>query len=154
MFSKQISFFILIGFLSISVGCDNKISEKKEIPEWPELTKEHKPWTRWWWHGNAVNKRNLVKLLEEYKHTGLGGLEITPIYGVRGYEDEYIEYLSPEWMELFECTLKKAEQLNLGIDMATGTGWPFGGPWIDEEIDTPKNIVYKKYELTGGRAIG
>ena len=82
----------------------------------------------------------------EYKKTGLGGLELTPIYGVKGYEENFISYLSPEWMKMLVYTLDKVEELDLGVDMATGTGWPFGGPWVGPE-DACKNMVYKTYML-------
>src|SRR6185437_13219249 len=89
-------------------------------------------WTRWWWMGNAVDSQNLRWNLEQYKSAGLGGLELTPIYGVHGYEDRFINYLSPAWMDLFSFTLGEAKRLGLGIDMTTGTGWLFGGgPLID-----------------------
>jgi hypothetical protein len=86
--------------------------------------------------------------MEAYKAAGLGGMEITPIYGVIGEESKFIEYLSPKWMEMFVHTLREAERLDLGIDMATGTGWPFGGPWVGSD-DAPKNMEYKKYQLQG-----
>jgi hypothetical protein len=31
-----------------------------------------------------------------------------------------------------EHTVAEAERLDMGIDMTSGTGWPFGGPLIDE----------------------
>ncbi|MCX6956728.1 MAG: glycosyl hydrolase, partial [Verrucomicrobia bacterium] len=99
---------------------------------WPEITRENKPWTRWWWPGSGVDKASLTKQLEQFAAAGLGGVEITPIYGAKGYEDRYIEFLSPKWVEMLEHTGREAQRLGLGVDMATGTGWPFGGPWIDE----------------------
>lgn len=90
--------------------------------------------------------------MEAYSKAGIGGLEITPIYGVYGYEDRFINYLSPQWMELLTHTLKEGERLGLGIDMATGTGWPFGGPWIGAE-DACKNLYHKTYELKGGETL-
>ncbi len=99
---------------------------------WPELTRENKPWTRWWWPGSAVDKASLTRQLEQLAAAGIGGVEITPIYGAKGYEDRYIDFLSPKWMEMLEHTGREAKRLGLGVDMATGTGWPFGGPWIDE----------------------
>jgi hypothetical protein len=116
------------------------------VPGWPTITHETKPWSRWWWHGNQLTKEGITAELEAYQKAGLGGLEITPIYGVFGEEETFINYLSPEWMELFLYTLKEAERLDLGIDMATGTGWPFGGPWVNSE-DACKNMHYKVYEL-------
>ncbi len=118
---------------------------------WPPVTKQTKPWTRWWWHGSAVNKRDLASEMEKYQKAGLGGLEITPIYGVKGAEDQFIDFLSPAWMEMLEFVLKEADRLGIGVDMATGTGWPFGGPWVGAE-DACKNFVYRVYSLkSGGR---
>jgi hypothetical protein len=64
-------------------------------PAWPAIATEMRPWTRWWWHGSAVNPADLTANLEAYRQVGLGGVEITPIYGVRGAEREFIPYLSP-----------------------------------------------------------
>jgi hypothetical protein len=96
------------------------------------LTRENKPWTRWWWPGSAVNKADLTAQLEKFAAAGLGGVEITPIYGAKGAESRYIDFLSPQWMEMLEHVGREARRLGLGVDMATGTGWPFGGPWIDK----------------------
>ncbi|MBA4055461.1 MAG: glycoside hydrolase family 2 protein, partial [Marivirga sp.] len=121
-------------------------------PGWPEITRETKPWTRWWWQGSAVTKDGITAEMEAYQKAGIGGLEITPIYGVVGYEDKFVDYLSPEWIELFLHTLKEAERLDMGIDMATGTGWPFGGPWVKDE-DACKNFHHKIYELENGQRL-
>ncbi|MBV9923404.1 MAG: glycoside hydrolase family 2 protein [Acidobacteria bacterium] len=120
---------------------------------WPRPTSQSKPWARWWWLGNAVNRRDLSKALAEYEQAGLGGLELTPIYGVRGEESRFINFLSPEWVGMLEHTLREASRLGLGVDMATGTGWPFGGPWINAE-DAAKDLVSKTWELRGGARLG
>ena len=37
--------------------------------------------------------------MQLYQQAGLGGLEITPIYGVKGAEDKFIDFLSsPMWL--------------------------------------------------------
>jgi len=99
---------------------------------WPEITRENMPWTRWWWPGSAVDRASLTAQLEKLASAGIGGVEITPIYGAKGQESRYIKFLSPEWMAMLEHTGREARRLGIGVDMATGTGWPFGGPWIDE----------------------
>ncbi|MCB9504214.1 MAG: glycoside hydrolase family 2 protein [Deferribacteres bacterium] len=140
---------VLIFLLSIS-GCEQ--SKPKSPLAWPGVTQQTRPWTRWWWHGSAVNKRDITASLEAYKKNGIGGLELTPIFGVIGEEDKFIDYLSPEWMEMLDFTLAEAKRLDLGIDMATGTGWPFGGPHVTAEY-APKNIVYKTYQLEAGKKL-
>ena len=68
-----------------------------------------RPWTRWWWQGSAVNSADLTANLDAYRRVGLGGVELTPIYGVRGAEKEFIPYLSPRWVGMLEFTLAAGE---------------------------------------------
>jgi hypothetical protein len=121
-------------------------------PGWPIVSRESRPWTRWWWQGNALTEEGITAEMEAYRKAGIGGLEITPIYGVYGQEDQFADYLSPRFMTLLTHTLREAERLNLGIDMATGTGWPFGGPWIGD-ADACKNMEHTVYRLHGGERL-
>ena len=98
--------------------------------QWPEVTNQTKPWTRWWWLGAAYDTTDVRVALQQYADAGLGGLEVTDIYGVQGEEERYKEFLSPEWVDLFCYTLDEAKRRDLGIDLANASGWPFGGPWI------------------------
>ncbi|MDR1011928.1 MAG: hypothetical protein LBM04_12540 [Opitutaceae bacterium] len=102
-------------------------------PAWPEVTREAKPWTRWWWLGSAVDEKNIARELKLFSEAGLGGVEITPIYGAKGYEDRFIPFLSPRYIEMLGYTVSEAGRLGLSVDMATGTGWPFGGPSVGPE---------------------
>ena len=97
---------------------------------WPEVRRENRPWTRWWWPGSAVDAAGLTRQLEQFSQAGLGGVEITPIYGAYGAEERYLDFLTPAWMDRLAHTGREAQRLGLGVDMATGTGWPFGGPWV------------------------
>ena len=83
-----------------------------------------KPWAYWWWMGSAVNEKDIAKNLEDFAAAGFGGLHIIPIYGVKGEEANFINYLSPKWVEMLDFTVEKAKTLGLGIDMTLGTGWP------------------------------
>jgi hypothetical protein len=111
----------------------------------PDTTR---PWTRWWWPGNAVDEAGLTHQLEQFAAAGLGGVEITPIYGVRGAEERNVAFLSPRWMQLLAHTGREAQRLGLGVDLATGTGWPFGGPWITAP-DGAQKIVLQDGHLAG-----
>ena len=121
-------------------------------PAWPELIGENKPWTRWWWPGSIVTKPGLTAAMEKYRDAGLGGLEIAVIYGVKGQEDKFINYLSPRWMDMFTHVLAEGERLGLGIDLANASGWPFGGPWV-KPADACKNINYRIWTLSGGDSL-
>ncbi|HEV2293128.1 MAG TPA: glycosyl hydrolase [Tepidisphaeraceae bacterium] len=97
---------------------------------WPAVGNVQKPWTRWWWPGNAVDKENLSRQIEQMAAAGFGGVEITPIYGVRGAESREVEFLSPAYMDLLQHAAAETKRHGMQLDMATGTGWPFGGPWV------------------------
>jgi polygalacturonase len=118
--------------------------------EWPPLTSQSRPWTRWWWMGSAVDTGGLRVNMEKYRAAGLGGLELTPIYGVKGYEDRFVDYLSPKWMDLFGFTLREASRLGLGLDMSTGTGWPFGGGPLIDSVYACKELFYKTWSVKAG----
>ena len=119
---------------------------------WPAITRQNKPWTRWWWEGSAVDENNLSEVMHLYKDAGLGGLEITPIYGVKGEESKNILFLSKRWMQVFDYTLAEGKKLDLGIDLANATGWPFGGPWVTD-ADASKSIEFKQYTLQKGESL-
>jgi hypothetical protein len=53
---------------------------------------------------------------------------------------------------MLQHTLKEGQRLNLGIDMAQASGWPFGGPWVTNE-DASKYVAYKNYTLKGGEKL-
>jgi hypothetical protein len=121
-------------------------------PRWPAITQQAKPWTRWWWMGSAVNPKDLTSLMSQYQKAGLGGVEITPIYGVKGEEKNFINFLTPKWMDRLDYTLKEASRLGLGVDLAQASGWPFGGPWVTS-ADACKYVAYKTYSLKSGEKL-
>lgn len=107
----------------------------------PPSTETTKPGTRWWLMGSALDKENVAWNIEQYAKCGIGALEITPIYGVLNNELNNIEFLSPKWMEILRFVLSEGKKHNIQIDMATGTGWPFGGPWVPLEESASKLLV-------------
>jgi hypothetical protein len=116
--------------------------------DWPALTSQHRPWTRWWWLGSAVDPAGLTAELASLRAAGVGGVEVTPIYGVIGQESRDVPYLSDAWMRLLAHTVGEARRLGLGVDMATGTGWPFGGPWV-EDADSARSIAITTWTVEG-----
>lgn len=131
-------------------GCsmETKAIEINDL-SWPEQTSQNRPWTRWWWMGSAVNEADLTALLTQYSRAGIGGVEICPIYGVKGAEDKFIDFLSPQWTKMLAHTTQEAGRLGMGVDLTTGTGWPFGGPWITAQTAS-SGVVLKRYEPAEG----
>lgn len=97
---------------------------------WPQPLPEAKAGTRWWWPGSAVDSAGLAWNLQQLASHGIGAVEITPIYGVQGNESRDLSFLSPEWFAALRQTQQLAAQHGIEVDMSTGTGWPFGGPWV------------------------
>ncbi len=114
---------------------------------WPEVEMEHRPATYWWWPASAVDAENITWNLELFRDAGMGGAHVIPIYGVRGEEDRFIDYLSPEWMSMLNHATSEAKRLGMWIDMSTGTGWPFGGPWVPES-DADIKATYENGTLS------
>jgi hypothetical protein len=148
----KLSVTFLASLVALQTFTSPAATEANAPFSWPAASSETKPWTRWWWLGSAVDKTNLTHQLEQFAAAGLGGVEICPIYGVKGYEDRHIDFLSPKWMEMLAHATKEAKRLGLGFDMTTGTGWPFGGPNVTTDIASA-GVTLKRYTVAGGATL-
>ena len=99
--------------------------------------------------------------MRQYAEHGIGAVEITPIYGVQGNEQtkdgkfipgKNIDYLSDRWMDMLRFTQSQGELQDIEIDMATGTGWPFGGPWVPLEESACK-VVFVDTSFVGKKVV-
>jgi hypothetical protein len=146
-FSTALRSALITGLLAA-----NPITNGYAQPKWPVVTNETRPWTRWWWLGSAVDAPGITQNLEAYSKAGLGGVEITPIYGIQGQEHRHIDFLTAPWMKVFGHTLREAKRLDMGVDLANATGWPFGGPWVKDE-DASRSVYMKKFSLGAGQTL-
>lgn len=149
---------ILAGLFLFSLfilsGCHERRDNLsgKSSDSWPEIKNTMKPWTRWWWMGSAVDRKNIKSLLRTYSEAGFGGVEITPIYGVVGNEGSYVPFLSREWIRLLKYSIRQAGSNDMEVDMNLGTGWPFGGPQISSQFAAARLLV-QKYFVQNGRPL-
>ncbi|MDE5786791.1 MAG: glycosyl hydrolase family 2, partial [Duncaniella sp.] len=145
-----------LNYLSTTLLLTSALTASAQLvaPEtgWYEETTENRPFVRWWWLGSAVDPEGLTFNLEEFARKGLGGVEITPIYGVKGNEANDIPYLSHKWMDMLDYTTSEASRLGLQVDMNNGTGWPFGGPEVTPEWSARK-LVTETWDLDKGQKI-
>jgi len=148
MNSRKTFFACALGLMLFSAA--NFSARAADDPlGWPVATRTNHPWTRWWWLGSAVDETNLTRMLTQFRDAGIGGVEICPIYGAKGYENQFIDYLSPRWMQMLAHTTIEAQRLGLGVDMTTGTGWPFGGPNVTTN-DASAQVNMTNYVVAGG----
>jgi len=99
-FTLTALFMLALSSCTQNQSSDIKYDSKPAI--WPEVKKEMHTRARWWWMNNAVDKENIERELTLFVKAGIGGVEITPIYGAKGYESKYINFLSPQWMNMLK----------------------------------------------------
>lgn len=92
-----------------------------------------RPFARWWWNGDKLEKPELARELRLLRAAGFGGVEINPIAFPERTTDmgiASIDWLSPAWLDLLRFTLGEAASLGMTCDLIVGSGWPFGAPWL------------------------
>ena len=121
------------------------------LPAWPfQIGAGQRPGTYWWCPGSAFNKDDIDYNLQRFRDGGFGFVHMIPIYGARGAEDRDITYLSPQWMEMLNHTVRKAQALGLFVDMTTGTGWCFGGPNVPPQ-EACAQVVVTNFTVAAGQ---
>lgn len=146
----------LLSCLAAAAAPEQRVPEPLPggpVPAWPSSTRESRPWTYWWWPGSAVDEANITRELERFAAAGFGGVHIIPIYGAKGAESRYIEYLSPTWLGMLRHTVGEGRRLGLGVDMTTGSGWCFGGPSVGPE-DANASVQVRVLKTEAGKPLG
>ena len=90
------------------------------------------PFVRWWWNGDKLAAKEILRELDIMKEAGIGGVEINPI-AFPGGDDlgiPSLTWLSPEWIEMVKVALKGAEERGMICDIIVGSGWPFGAEFL------------------------
>jgi hypothetical protein len=115
---------------------------------------EARPFVRWWWNGNRVNEKEILRQLEVMKAAGIGGVEINTVGMLREVTPEMVQgfpeldWLSPEWNRLIRKTTDGARERGMMADLIVGSGWPFGGAFL-EPAEQTQRISLIKQPLTG-----
>ncbi len=145
---------ILIVLISLLAGCTEKhgTSEPDGLYEgFKNPTSESRPFVRWWWNGNKVEAQEINRELELLKNAGFGGVEINPIAFPEHSREIGVEskvWMSEEWIELLVHACKKAGELDMIADLIVGSGWPFGGEFLEDDeiiqMVIPHHILIEK----------
>ncbi len=112
-----------------------------------------KPFVRWWWNGDRLTKDELLRELDVLNEAGIGGVEINPIKFPHGAEPvgyKTLQLMSDEWIEMLKVALQGARERGMVCDMIVGSGWPFGGEFLekDEQIQM---VTIETIDLEGGQ---
>ncbi len=107
----------------------------------------YRPFVRWWWNGDKVEKDELARELRLLKEAGIGGVEINPVKFPARTDDlgkHSLQWLSAEWIELLQFAFAEAKSLGLTCDLIVGSGWPFGAEWLEGEERSQVVVVGTK----------
>jgi len=113
-------------------------------------TPEIRPFVRWWWNRGRVNATELVRELDVMRAAGIGSVEITTIgmpestSAVSLTAHPAVSWLSPEWCELVRSTARAAHQRGMTTDLIAGSGWPFGGQFLESAEQTQRARLIKR----------
>ncbi len=140
---KKMYFLLMLIMIIYSSGCS--VSHK--------TAETSKPYTYWWWMGNAVDSANISYNLKMMHQAGIGGVHIIPIYRVKGEENKFIKYLSPRWNDMLRYTSHKAAELGMDVDMTLGTGWCFGGKTVKERNGVMGAVIERMENCQGRMTI-
>ncbi len=156
--------FVKTGFLVTSgalffdtlLGCANAAPEDNTLDEYykgfrsPPVNSQ--VFVRWWWNGNRLDKNEILRELDVMKAAGIGGVEINPIAFPQnsdpaGYEE--LTIFEDKWLDMLEAALHGAKERDIICDMIVGSGWPFGGEFLEKE-DQSQMVTIETINLKGG----
>jgi hypothetical protein len=103
-----------------------------------------RPFVRWWWNGDKIERPELARELRMLRDAGIGGVEINPIAFPDRTADmgiPAVEWLSAPWLDLLRFTLEEAASLGMTCDLIVGSGWPFGAPSLAAEERSRVRVI-------------
>ena len=143
---------LLTRLLTLAIllpACYHAREEKDLFELFLDPPADARPMVRWWWNGNAVEAGELKRELKVMKEAGIGGVEINsiampPHAGPTGAPA--LQWAGSEWCEMVKVASEEARELGMITDLIVGSGWPFGGRFLQEE-EIMQRLGVKKYEL-------
>ena len=109
---------------------------------------------RWWWNGNRLSEKEILRELDVMQAAGIGGVEINPIAFPQGSEPvgyEALTIFEEPGLDMLEVALQGARERGIICDMIVGSGWPFGGEFLKKE-DQSQMVTIETLDLEGGRS--
>lgn len=110
-----------------------------------------RPFYRWWWNDNRVTEEEIRREIQLMAESGAGGVEINPIALPDFYKDlsgKPLEWLSKEWNRMIKVAVEEAESHDMIVDLIVGTGWPFGGHFLNND-ETIQGIELEIQQFEG-----
>jgi hypothetical protein len=144
-------------FVNSFLGCVNPALETGSLDEifrgFQNPPAESKLFVRWWWNGNRLDKKEILRELDIMKAAGIGGVEINPI--AFPHDTDPVGYkaltiFEDDWLDMLQTALQGAKERGMACDMIVGSGWPFGGEFLKKE-EQSQMITIETIDLEGGK---
>jgi len=106
---------------------------------------------RWWWNGNRLSEKEILRELDVMKSAGIGGVEINPIAFPGGADPagyKAMTIFEDDWLDMLQVALKGAKKRGIVCDMIVGSGWPFGGEFLKKQ-DQTQMVTIETIDLKG-----
>lgn len=101
--------------------------------------KQYRPMVRWWWNGDRVVEKEILRELDVLQAAGIGGVEINPIRfpaEADPMNTRALTWMSDEWLDMLEVALRGTKERDMTCDMIVGSGWPYGGEFLSRKDQT------------------
>ncbi|MEN6386349.1 MAG: glycosyl hydrolase [Phycisphaerales bacterium] len=147
---KNLKWVVIAILLLTSLTCFAKGTDKF-FEGFVNPPAEVGPDVYWWWNANALSETEISRELDVLQDAGIHGVLIFPLQSPLAptkTDEKQLQWLSPEWAKMLKYTIKEAKKREIYVDLLVGTGWPFGGPFV-EDGDGIKIIKLAKKDLTG-----
>ena len=98
-----------------------------------------RPFVRWWWNGDKLTAKEILRELDLLHTAGIGGVEINPIRFPNPDDPlniPEIEWLSKPWIGMLRAAVQGVRERGMIADSIVGSGWPFGGQFLTREEQT------------------
>ncbi len=145
-------------FMDSFLGCVNPLLQDGNVDEYfkgfQDPPADSRLFVRWWWNGNRLAENEILRELDVMQAAGIGGVEINPIAFPQGSDPvgyEALTIFEEKWLDMLQVALEGAKERGMICDMIVGSGWPFGGEFLNKE-DQSQMVTIETIDLEGGQS--
>ncbi len=146
---------IYFAFCISLFACRNSVNDGLLFEKFQTPDANARPMVRWWWNDDRLEAEEIRRELAVMKKAGIGGVEINPIAMLPENDNLGIKALrwgGPEWNEMVKIACEEAGEQGMIADLLVGSGWPFGGEFL-EENERIQRLGVRKQLIKGNTKI-
>lgn len=127
-FIVRLPAFLLFIFQLVPLACTHEhIADLRQSFVNPPDT--CRPGVYWYFMDGNIEREAITADLESMREAGIGYVVFLEVNV--GIPRGKVDFLSNEWLELYEYAVRESERLGIRIILGSGPGWAgSGGPWI------------------------